>query len=97
MLTGKATTEVSEVTSGNPIEGQEYILQCDIKYGNPMTGESYKWKRDSADESETGHQLTIPKLDRDDHTATFTCAANNGAGMGEFADGLPLKVWCKLH
>ena len=47
-------------------------------------------------EGETDAMLTIPGVDRDVHNGTrYTCAANNGAGMGVHGAPLPIIVWCK--
>ena len=96
-FTDEASTRVTELTTGNPIEGRNYTIHCDITDGNPQNGRDYEWKRDGEKLAETGATLTIPEVNRSMHGSNYTCAADNGAGMGQHGAAFTITVWCKSY
>ena len=94
-MTDKASTSVTSITEGYPIEGQSYTLGCDITDGNPSTTNDYEWKKDGIKEGERSDQLTIADVDRGMQGDTYKCAADNGAGMGDHSSKFTMNVWCK--
>ena len=93
--TEKASTSVRGVTSGAS-EVQNYTMRCEITSGRPRTGVIYEWKRDGVTEIETGATLTITEVERSMHGSNYTCAADNGAGLGEHGEAFTFIVYCKL-
>ena len=91
-----ASTSVRDVTDGHPIEGQGYTILCNITGGRPRFGKHYEWKRDGVTLAERDAALTIPEVERSMTGNNYTCAADNGAGMGCHGAALIVTVWCKL-
>ena len=100
------STRVSQKTSGNPTEGGSVTLTCDITDGRPRDDiKRVTWKKagqevTSSDKNNlTGRDLTISSLDHSKDDGSYTCAAENAAGMGGFGEALQLHVLCKysLH
>ena len=91
-----ASTAVRSVTDGHPIEGHAYVLVCDITAGDPRTANKYEWKRDGVTQRATGDTLTIRWVKRSMQDSVYTCAADNGAGVGEHGAAFTFTVWCKL-
>ena len=88
---------MKDATKGSPVEGQNYILSCHITAGRPLTGILYEWKKDGVTLAETGASLTIAEVERSMHGSNYTCAADNGAGMGQHGEPFTLYVRCKLN
>ena len=96
-FTEMLSTNGTSSTKESPIEGQHYTLQCNITGGTPRTAREYEWKRDGEKLAETGATLMIPEVERskNGNMPTYTCAADNGAGMGEHGTAFTANVWCR--
>ena len=98
------TTDVS----GNPTEGNDVTLTCDIKDGRPRDDiKKVTWKKGdmTLSPSTSSHYtlsdndkvLTISSLDHTLDDGNYSCAARNDAGMGKFSAAFPLLVNCKCE
>ena len=85
---------MTSFTEGNPIEGQNYTIRCDVTDGNPQTGVTYEWERDGWALGETGATLTVADVERSMSGSSYTCATDNRAGMGEQGAAYTFIVWC---
>ena len=65
--------------------------------GGYRAGIRYEWKRDGVTLAETGARLTITEVKRSMHGNSYTCAADNGADMGQHGKPFSFDVWCKLY
>ena len=90
----------------NPMEGDSVTLTCNIKDGRPRDDiKRVTWKKGgqevttSGQTSISGRDLTISSLDHSKDDGSYTCAAENAAGMGGSGEALQLHVLCKyiLH
>ena len=77
-------------------------LTCDITDGRPRDDiKRVTWKKGgqevttSGQTSISGRDLTISSLDHSKDDGSYTCAAENAAGMGRFGEALQLQINCK--
>ena len=100
------STKVIQKSSGTPTEGRSVTLTCDITGGRPRDViKRVTWKKDgkeftfSGQISITGRDLTISSFGHSKDDGSYTCAAENAAGMGGSGDAFQLNVLCKysLH
>ncbi|KAI0212429.1 hypothetical protein LSAT2_002670 [Lamellibrachia satsuma] len=96
------STRVTQKTSGNPTEGGSVTLTCDITDGRPRDDiKRVTWKKggqevtSSGRNNISGRDLTISSLDHSDDDGSYTCAAENAAGMGESSEALQLDIQYK--
>ncbi|KAI0236793.1 hypothetical protein LSAT2_012661, partial [Lamellibrachia satsuma] len=96
------STEVTQKTSGNPTEGGSVTLTCDIKDGRPRDDiKRVTWKKggqeviSSGRNNISGRDLTISSLDHSKDDGSYTCAAENAAGMGRSGDAFQLDIHYK--
>ena len=96
------STRVTQMISGNPTEGGSVTLTCDITDGRPRDDiKRVTWKKggqeitSSGQINLTGRDLTISSLEHSKDDGSYTCAAENFAGMGVFGEALQLQINCK--
>ena len=98
------STKVTQKTSGTPTEGGSLTLTCDITDGRPRNDiNSVTWKKggqevtSSGRNNISGRDLTISSLDHSKDDGSYTCAAENTAGIGGFCETLQLLINCKYE
>lgn len=79
---------------GDPIEDQQYLLECVVDARPNPDVNGYKWWRGSTLLSETSNTLT-QILDHTNHDGEYKCSAKNEVGDGNVGDKYDLKVYCK--
>ena len=94
----RATTKVVKNTEGqNPIEGNDFIIKCDIMAAWPAVTK-YRWYMNDSSEpfAETDDDTyTLTDLKHGDDDGEYRCAGRNTPGWGSVGEGMQIQVFCK--